>query len=175
MGTWAKKCKMQYRKLILNFFASFLFLTGCVDNRPICQKEITTFSKITEDKKLLKDALKQIASGNIKHECKIIPPKYMQSQHLINQKELSDLTSQTFHIINPKDEAVMLNCTFYENDKLDPNKKSQSCKLYAGYLLYEFSHKNKLVYKIQIDVEKGDFKEFEKRIECVKDSINALL
>lgn len=65
--------------------------------------------------------------------------------------------------------------TIYENDKRDPNKKSSSCKLFAGYLYFEFLLEDESVYTIQMDFVEEDKAEIKKRIQCIFESFFAAI
>ncbi len=163
---------MQRWRVRLSIFIILLFLAGCSDTKPACQKEVTTFEKATQNRELLKEAIERIKAGEMRYECVFVASKYMQSQ--LDKKitpELLKSKSESLFGASKKDDGVLIKCAFYENDKLDPGKKSQNCKLFAGYLMYEFIYKNEQVYKIQIDVEEADVSDMDRRLECIKSSI----
>ena len=158
------------------FFALFfvLMLAGCGDNKPVCQKESTCFDKRSDDKKLLLEAISKLKEKSVNYECRVIPSKYMLTQNVISKDDLQKMSEALFGTGDSTKDGVRINCAFYENDKLDPGKKSSSCKLFAGYLLYEFYYKDTLIYKIQIDVNEAHGEDIQKRLECIKESILAL-
>lgn len=55
----------------------------------------------------------------------------------------------------------------YENDKEDPKKKSDSCKLFRGYVVMKFiNQNNKTVYQNQIDFMDYEGKDIPDTIRC---------
>ncbi len=73
---------------------------------------------------------------------------------------------------NPPNTKIEL--FIYENDKLDPNKKNKKSKLYEGYLLFNFSHKNNPTYKIQLDFYEKKGKDMPELLQCAKKSALSL-
>jgi len=76
--------------------------------------------------------------------------------------------------MNCRDTSLNLKCKIYENDKDSPNKKSDSCKLYSGYIVLEFEYQGEMVYKIQMDFIEKDVNEIEQRTECILNSFLAI-
>jgi len=66
----------------------------------------------------------------------------------------------------PGGEGVVLNYRLIENDRLDPNKKTQNCKLYAGYILLSFRLDGEELYRFQIDYMHPQAKDLPDRIQC---------
>ena len=61
-----------------------------------------------------------------------------------------------------------------ENDVDDQNKKTNNCKVYAGYIVAEFKLNKEIIYKIQTDFLDFQGNDIGKRISCIKESINTL-
>ncbi len=144
-------------------------------NRLSCQKELTTFEKVL-DKSKITIAQQLLQSGNITLSSDIWKSIHAKSQ-LFNYISKEDIEQLTKKIINSKkitnkvdDKILSINFYTRENDREDPNKKSDNCKLYAGYLVYEFRLENQLIYKIQTDFMSFQGKDIPARIECVFNS-----
>jgi hypothetical protein len=71
-------------------------------------------------------------------------------------------------------EPLTIDYYIYENDKLDPGKKTPKSKLYTGYLVFNLIHNGKKLYKFQIDFMDPDGKDIEQRIRCAVESIRTL-
>ncbi len=78
-----------------------------------------------------------------------------------------------FHHIKD-DKKTSLHILVYENDKLDPKKKTKKAKLYQGYLDFNFKLDNKIVYKIQLDFYAHDGSDIKEIISCAKKSVLSL-
>ncbi|MCV6607645.1 MAG: hypothetical protein OIF32_05490 [Campylobacterales bacterium] len=116
--------------------------------------------------------IKELETNGGKYNCKIIPSKYMKSEVFTytSVEELTDLNQKILGE-SSKNSKVQIDCKLYENDKEDPKKKSDSCKLFTGYLLYEFKMDNQPIYKIQIDYLNSKGKDISQRVDCIKDSL----
>jgi hypothetical protein len=66
-----------------------------------------------------------------------------------------------------KEQKLLIDYYILENDKEDKGKKGTKCKLYAGYLVFEFKLDNKLIYKIQTDYMNIDTSDIPERMDCV--------
>jgi len=62
----------------------------------------------------------------------------------------------------------------YENDKLDPGKKTDKSKLYEGYLVFDFKLDGKTAYKFQIDFMDKNGADIPKRVACAIRSLISL-
>lgn len=136
-----------------------------------CQKEVICFDKVF-DSKLLQDGIKLLKNGDYSLIGDITPALHMPS--LIESKfdliQSDELFKKAINITQNLDseQYLTINYQLIENDKLDPNKKSNSahCKLYAGYLLSSFTLQGKQIFRMQIDFNSYDLEELEKRIDC---------
>ncbi|WP_051906916.1 MULTISPECIES: hypothetical protein [unclassified Sulfurospirillum] len=70
--------------------------------------------------------------------------------------------------------ALVLSVLLYENDLLDPGKKTQDAKKYAGYLVFAFELDGELIYKIQIDFMDKKGGDIASKIECAYASVTSL-
>ncbi|MFP4486606.1 MAG: hypothetical protein ACLFOC_06560 [Campylobacterales bacterium] len=161
--------------LILSIGATFAYLKLAPSQIPECQKDVTCFTKASEDKKLVKNAQDAIKNGNYTIEGYSVEAEYMTStlSSYITPKEVTDYTTTLLPQKASKSDSK-IKFIIYENDKESPNKKSDNCKLFAGYLVYEFYYQEQLAYKIQIDFLEEDKEEIKKRIDCVVESFMAL-
>jgi hypothetical protein len=99
-----------------------------------------------------------------------------QITNYINEAKLLSLTQDVFGQENKniENDLVEITCKLYENDKDDPKKKNESCRLLAGNLLYEFRLKDELVYKVYIDFTNPKGKDVPKRLKCIKNHLLTL-
>lgn len=141
---------------------------------PLCQKETVCFDKVSGTQEQLTQITQALEKGTVQYHCSVRPSKYMETviTHYITPEMLTDLTANVFGQPLPEAETPLtIECELYENDKLDPGKKSQKCKLFAGYLLYTFKLHQEQIYKIQIDVMDSKGKDIPKRLQCIKESL----
>ncbi len=148
-----------------------VFYVNRQPSKPKCLSEVTAFDKRSGDINAL---VKEIESGAIHYRCDVYKSKYMHSR--VETYTDSELLKKASEEVFGKEEDtknsnVEIRCELYENDKEDPGKKSSSCKLFAGYLLYTFTLDGEQIYKIQIDVEKSDFSDIPLRLNCIKNSL----
>lgn len=150
-----------------------LFYAINTPSKPLCQKEVVCFDKVfgsREERQTLSEALQNL---EIRYKLSFVPSKYMQSrlEHHFDMSQFKKLNQDIFGKENTDSQRVLIQATLYENDKLDPNKKGKKCKLYAGYLLYEFLVDGRLLYKIQIDIMESDGSDIARRIQCIHKSL----
>jgi hypothetical protein len=141
-----------------------LFFTGCQE-KPKCFSEVTAFDKIA-NAQILEDKYGEFKKNGAVLVSKIEYGKYMNSliKPHIKTKDIDKLVSAH---INGSSKDFLVKYSIIENDKLDPGKKSQKCKIFAGYLLFEFFYKDKLFYKVQIDFMSTKGEDIQKRVDCV--------
>jgi hypothetical protein len=161
--------------LILSIGGTFAYLKLSTPKIPECQKEVTCFTKASENKELVSKAQSAIEAGNYEIEGYSVEAEYMTST-LNSYITPEDVIEQTTKLLPQKTSSKDAKIKFiiYENDKESPKKKSDNCKLFAGYLVYEFYYQNSLAYKIQIDFINEDKEEIKSRIECAVESFMAL-
>jgi PBP1b-binding outer membrane lipoprotein LpoB len=155
--------KKKYKIVAILLFLG-LFFSGC-DKKPECMKEVVAFDKI-ESKKILNQQYQDFLQKGGKFESKIEYPEYMSS--LIKGKITTESVDEVVKkYIKESNSDYKIKYTIIENDKMDPKKKTQKCKLFAGYLLFEFFYKDTRFYKIQIDFMQTDGSDIEKRVKCM--------
>lgn len=174
------------KKLISVFFSVFLLsilvyliynqvekqrVPGKLD-RLECHKNVTCFEKAFLEN-FIDKAKELLYQGNYKISSSIEKSTYMPSslfqyvsvedteQFFYNY--LSTLTKKEHHFNN----GIVIDFKIYENDKEDPKKKSDKCKLFRGYVVLQvFSPNKKLIYKVQIDFLDQKGEDVEKALEC---------
>ncbi len=142
-----------------------------------CQNVETKLGKIicfdkVYDKKLIKDGYQLLKQGDYAINGGMILAEYMPTKlkDTISIEQSDKMFKDAVDIRQNKKSIKKLNINYeiIENDKQNPNKKSDSknCKLYAGYILTSFRINNKQLYRIQIDFLQYDKDEIKQRIEC---------
>ena len=107
------------------------------------------------------------------------PAKYMQTQ-LFEHVDILEIKKQTkealkqYKASSPTTKKGSISIIVYENDKLDPGKKTAKSKLYAGYLIYTFVLDDTPVYKIQIDFMDDKGGDIAQKIVCALQSVMSL-
>jgi len=142
------------------------------EKRLTCQTKTTTFEKIS-NKQLTQEAIELLESSNYIIKSRIEKSVYMESQidkHICEEKANEYLNKTINKYIKDKklkDKKLLIDYYILENDKEDKGKKGTKCKLYAGYLVFEFKLDNKLIYKIQTDYMNMDTSDIPERMDCV--------
>ncbi len=141
-----------------------------------CQNKTITFEKINTEANISK-AIKLIENGSINIEGYIDYSKFMKS-NLESKVSNNDIKNRIIKILatykksdEKLDQKVDIKFYIYENDREDKRKKGDSCKVYAGYIVLEFSLNNQQVYKIQTDYMKDNTSDLDERINCAIKSL----
>jgi hypothetical protein len=136
-----------------------------------CHKSVTVFERVYNNE-ALKKIQKNIEDGSFDIVLKTEPSKYMQSQlfNYVDTNEIKKYINDTFGFKSSSSE-LKINVLLYENDKLDPGKKNDEAKAYAGYLMFDFYLENVMIYKIQIDFMDMQGSDINKTIDCIKQSV----
>ncbi|DAB34772.1 MAG TPA: hypothetical protein CFH82_03395 [Sulfurospirillum sp. UBA12182] len=141
-----------------------------------CHKEVVVFEKLYE-KGLLHKIQEALSRGDLTLEVKAQKALYMDSTLFthITTEEIEDLIKKSLKkyekSLHVKDKKLFLDVIVYENDKLDPGKKTPESKLYRGYLVFNFLYEQNLIYKVQIDFMDEYAKDIEKRVDCALHSL----
>ncbi|MDD3324500.1 MAG: hypothetical protein PHN38_05210 [Sulfurospirillaceae bacterium] len=143
----------------------------CRSFRIPCHKEVVVFERIY-DKSAMKSLEKALFKKSIHLALTTQKAQYSPSKlyDYIDLKEIKDGIYTLFGDENPKSE-LMLSVLIYENDPLDPGKKTQEAKKYAGYLVFGFHLNKELIYKVQVDFMDKEGKDIHKRVECAYESL----
>lgn len=147
--------------------------SGCRAMRLECHQETVVFERIylQEEVKALKETIR---SKGVFLELETQKAHYSPSKlfEILDLEAVRHNIQKTFGEASSQD--TRLHVLLYENDPLDPGKKTKEAKLYAGYLVFSFYKGVDLVYKIQIDFMDKEGKDITKRIACAKESLMAL-
>ena len=140
--------------------------------RTPCLAKVTSFERSygNGDIQKLKE---QIKNGDFKIRSSVDKAVFMQSSlfDTVDMKELDNIMIETLKSysngkINSKSKNTV-EYKVYENDKDDPKKKSDSCKLFRGYVVMKFINgDNKTVYQNQIDFMDYEGKDIPDTIRC---------
>ncbi len=137
-----------------------------------CQKEVVVFERVYVPEQI--HALKEaIRLEGVVLKLQIQKSHYSPSK-LFDTLDLNEVEHIVAKEFGEASSAPHLDLLIYENDPLDPGKKTQEAKLYAGYLVFGFYVGDTLVYKIQIDFMDKKGMDIAKRIACAKASLMAL-
>jgi hypothetical protein len=146
--------------------------------RLACHTKSVVFEKV-QAPSLLKELQNALRSGDVAITTKTLEAKHMPT-HLFEYLKASDVEQKTHQelakhaLSSPVQKKASIEITIYENDKLDPGKKNTEAKLYAGYLIYQFSLDTQPVYKIQIDFMDLKASDVDEKIVCAIDSVMSL-
>lgn len=150
---------------------------GAKATRLTCHSKSVIFERLYLQDKLL--ALQEaLALKKPKLVFTTLPSTFMQTK-LFEYLSSEDVANYTYKALgmenaNAVAEDFKIAITIYENDKLDPKKKTPEAKLYAGYLVYDFYLKSELVYKIQVDFMNMQALDVEERVACAIESVKTL-
>ncbi|MCK9337615.1 MAG: hypothetical protein M0P43_07285 [Arcobacteraceae bacterium] len=141
-----------------------------------CQKEVICFDKIY-DLELLKEGMALLLKGNYELLGDISLATHMKPilDTKITIAEADEMFLKAINIPQNENPQKYLTISYQliENDKEDPNKKSNSdnCKLYAGYILTSFRINGIQAYRMQIDFNTYELQEIQKRIDCTIEAL----
>ncbi|MBN1838971.1 MAG: hypothetical protein JW802_02895 [Campylobacterales bacterium] len=165
-------------------FAIFVFLayaiytqvtkTSCRSLRLECQKETVVFERVYFKEKV--HAFQEaIRTQGLVVDLETQKSHYAPSK-LFERLDLNEVRNILIREFGetPSKDSLRLHVLIYENDPLDPGKKTKEAKLYAGYVVFSFFEGADLVYKIQIDFMDKKGEDIAKRIACAKASLMAL-
>ena len=141
-----------------------------------CHKKATTFERGYGSEDILK-AQELLLSGNYRITSDIDKATFMQSTlfDFVDMKQLDkrlgSIILKNIKEMKQANQIVNVEYKVYENDKDDPKKKTDNCKLFRGYVVMKFKNQNnKIVYQVQIDFMDQEGKDIEKTLECAIES-----
>ncbi|MEA3354103.1 MAG: hypothetical protein U9Q33_09840 [Campylobacterota bacterium] len=165
-------------------FLAFIIINGIVTEinkekvpgkakRIPCMSKTTSFERGYGDKDIA-NAQEQLRNGNFTLSSDIDKAAFMDSTlfEYIDMKELDRLTNETLnsYVKNKRIDntnQIQIKYIVYENDKEDPKKKSDSCKLFRGYVVLKVKNiNNKIVYQSQIDISDPKGKDIAQTVNC---------
>lgn len=180
-----KEYRVNYSQKINNFYSfATIFIMSIVmliyykyisphtpksDTKPQlqCQKETYSFDKVF-DKQLLQKGFLLYKNGLYNIEGGVIYSEYMPSKFkdIVNIENIDKTYQDKIKYKTKNDKNVYLKIKYeiIENDKKDPNKKNESCKLNEGSLMTSFRINGKELYRIFIDF--NDLEELDEKIDC---------
>ncbi len=182
--------KYMYSTLAAILIAVFLYFMGndiytkftkkgANSSRLTCHKSYKTFEKVYEEA-FMDDAQTALLSGEYTLTSSIQKAKFMKSK-LFDYVQLKDVDQNVRDAIAKhkranihSDTKVQVDYYIYENDKLDPGKKTAGSKLFAGYLRFSFTFHGKKVYMIQSDFMDLEGSDIQKSVECAIESFVTL-
>lgn len=142
-------------------------------NRLLCHQGVNVFEKVI-NKELLKKTKEHIKNNKVSFILSKKPSIYMKSElfHAVSMDKIEMMIKNQIgiHHISNTVEDVVVEVDVYENDKEDPKKKSEQCKIYAGYFVIAFFYKTNLAYKVQIDFFHKKAEDLEVAIACAFES-----
>lgn len=137
-----------------------------------CLAKVTSFERGYGIKDI-KDAQDLLTQGSYTITSGVDKATYMESTLFdhIDLKELDlYIDNELKTLINKKtdnNELIKIDYKIYENDKEDPKKKSDKCKLFRGYTVMKFiNNKNKVLYQVQIDFMDYKGKDIPQTLKC---------
>lgn len=146
-----------------------------------CQKRVTTFERVygLDEVKIIQDAIK---NGNIDFTSSVEKSIHMRSVlfEYISLKQTDQMFNQALFSYVKKEPKIditpyKLSYTIYENDKLDPGKKTKKSKQYTGYVVLELKNKtNQIIYKVQIDFMDHKASDISQSINCAVKSLMSI-
>jgi hypothetical protein len=150
-------------------------INGLMDRLP-CHKDVTCFEKGTHSD-AIENAKEQIKNGNYRIISSIDKAQYMEST-LFQYVSVEDMDSYFYNLIQQKSvnqinykNGIIIKYTIVENDKNDPKKKSDNCKLFRGYIVLKILDSNsKLLYQNQIDFMDQKGEDIPQTIKCAFES-----
>ena len=150
---------------------------GAKATRLTCHSKSVVFERLYMPEKL-KNLQNRLLSEKPTLTFQTLPSTFMPTKlfEYLSSKDVANYTYKALGMENANTvaEDFKIAITIYENDKLDPKKKTPEAKLYAGYLVYDFYLKNELVYKIQVDFMNMQASDVEERVACAIESVKTL-
>lgn len=137
-----------------------------------CMEKVTSFEKVF-DKEEIKILQNKLHNGNYTLKYDIDKSTYMTSTlfNFVNMEKVNQYTQELLNsYVKTKDttkEPLKIEYIVFENDKEDPKKKSKTCKLYRGYVVFKYKNtKNKVIYQSQIDFLDPKGEDIPQTIKC---------
>lgn len=134
-----------------------------------CEKDEYTYSKIF-NQKLLNSSINALEKGYYILDGAFLPAEYMKSniKTFITLKEVDKFFVDSIGSEAKKDikKFVKIQYEIIENDKKNPNKKNEECKLKAGSLKTSFLVNSKEIFRIYTDFTFMYKNAIKQRVEC---------
>lgn len=134
-----------------------------------CEKESYTYSKIF-NQKLLDKSYKALDKGYYKLEGSFLKAEHMPSniENIISLEEVDNIFINSIGNEPKKDIEKFLKIKYevIENDKKNPNKKDEKCKLNAGSIMTSFRINSKEIFRVYTDFSFMFKNEIKQRVQC---------
>jgi hypothetical protein len=168
-------------KIIIGLLVSFLVygIYGQVNkksakaSRLSCQKNVVFFERVL-DNDMIKIAQNVFKDGDYTISIEADKAEFMKSKlfEYVDIDEVKDYfvsSSKTTpkKAKNLTKDSIKISLLVYENDKLDPGKKTKKSKLYAGYIILGIKKGNHSIYRSQVDFMDFQGKDIHKRVDCL--------
>ncbi len=158
--------------IVLMLYAKYGPEEKRVNSNLECQKITFTTDKIFNEKNLLQ-GYALMEQGAYEINGGFIKPRFGKSylKDKISIEEADLFFSHKIAIPKAEKEKLMtIKYEIVENDKNDPRKKDESCKLHAGSLMTSFRVSGKEFFRVHTDFLQYDKNEIKKKIECTLDA-----
>ncbi len=137
-----------------------------------CQQQATSFERGFGDEDI-KQAQLLLESGNINLTSRVEKAVFAKSKmfEYVKLKDTDKIVMQELASYvkakQPSETKLNISYYIYENDILDPGKKTKKSKLYAGYVVMQIKNSNnKTIYKVQIDFMDKKGGDIAQSIKC---------
>ncbi|XPV67820.1 MAG: hypothetical protein ACNI25_10900 [Halarcobacter sp.] len=134
-----------------------------------CEKQSYTYSKVFNEK-LLKKSINAIEKGYYKLEGSYLKAVHMKSniENIVSLDELDGFYIDSLGV-KPKNDLekfLKIKYEIIENDKKDPNKKNEECKLNAGSVMTSFKINSTEIFRVYTDFQFMYTNAIKDRIDC---------
>lgn len=134
-----------------------------------CENEEYTFSKVF-NQKLLDKSINALDKGYYKLEGSFLKAEFMPSsiEKVVSLEEMDKYFIDSIGI-NPKNEIekyLKIKYELIENDKKNPNKKDEECKLNSGSVMTSFRINSKEIFRVYTDFQFMFKNAIKQRVDC---------
>ncbi len=134
-----------------------------------CEKESYTYSKIF-NQKLINKSHNALEKGYYKLEGSYLKSEFMPSniENIISLDEIDKYFIASIGFKPKKDIEKFLKIKYeiIENDKKDPRKKDENCKLSAGSIMTSFRINSNEIFRVYTDFSFMFKNEIKQRVQC---------
>lgn len=134
-----------------------------------CENEEYTFSKVF-NQKLLDKSINALDKGYYKLEGSFLKAEFMPSsiEKVVSLEEMDKYFIDSIGI-NPKNEIekyLKIKYELIENDKKNPSKKDEECKLNSGSVMTSFRINSKEIFRVYTDFQFMFKNAIKQRVDC---------
>ncbi len=134
-----------------------------------CEKTSYTYSKVFNEN-LLKKSINAVEKGYYKLEGSYLKAIHQTSkiEEVINLDEVNStyISSLGFQPKEDLEKFLKIKYEIIENDKKDPNKKNEECKLNAGSVMTSFKINSTEIFRVYTDFQFMYNNAIKERIDC---------